>query len=168
VAKYVAALDKDSQNLIDHLSVELQGHRRNRGFPNSVFRAWRLSFEQIREHEPRAAEILSLMAMLDGDQILQDLVYEQEEREIDFMTALGTLAGYSLITSSGEHVWTMHALVQLSVQDWLSEAEQKTHFDEEALRILAEKFPPGEHENRETSETLLPHARALRGSVLKD
>jgi len=56
-------LRKDQQNLIDHLNIDLLDHRRERGYPNSVFRTWRLSFEQIRRQEPRAAEGLSLMAM---------------------------------------------------------------------------------------------------------
>jgi hypothetical protein len=43
VAKYLAALKGDEQSLIDHLSVELQGHRRAQGYPisghpNSIFR----------------------------------------------------------------------------------------------------------------------------------
>jgi hypothetical protein len=112
LSKYLAALEKDNQNLIDHLCIELQDHRRAWGYPNSVFRTWRLSFEQIRLLDVRAAELLSLMAMLDGQQIPQDLMQSSGERDVDFLTALGTLAGYSLIIPIREEVWTMHALVQ--------------------------------------------------------
>jgi tetratricopeptide (TPR) repeat protein len=161
VPKYLAALEKDEQNLIDYLSVELQDHRRPRGHPNSIFRTWRLSFEQIRLHDVRAAELLSLMAMLDGQQIPQDLAQRNDERDVDFLTALGTLAGYSLVMPSGEEVWTMHALVQLSVQDWLAAAQQRTNMVEEAVRLVAARFPNSEHENRARCEALLPHARAV-------
>ena len=161
VPKYLAALEKDEQNLIDYLSVELQDHRRPRGYPNSIFRTWRLSFEQIRLHDVRAAELLSLMAMLDGQQIPQDLAQRNDERDVDFLTALGTLAGYSLVMPSGEEVWTMHALVQLSVQDWLAAAQQRTNMVEEAVRLVAGRFPNSEHENRARCEALLPHARAV-------
>ena len=161
VQKYLAALEKDEQNLIDYLSVELQDHRRPRGHPNSIFRTWRLSFEQIRLHDVRAAELLSLMAMLDGQQIPQDLAQRNDERDVDFLAALGTLAGYSLVMPSGEEVWTMHALVQLSVQDWLAAAEQRTNMVEEAVRLVAGRFPNGEHKNRVKCEVLLPHARAV-------
>src|SRR2546423_14421717 len=43
VRKYLTALRKDQQNLTDHLSTELHDHRPERGYPNSVFRTWRLS-----------------------------------------------------------------------------------------------------------------------------
>jgi hypothetical protein len=59
--KYVEALEKDEENLKDYLSTELRDHRRELGIPNSVFQTWKLSFDQIRKQEPRAAAILSLM-----------------------------------------------------------------------------------------------------------
>ena len=161
VRKYLTALEKDQQNLIDHLSTELHDHRRERGYPNSVFRTWRLSFEQIRRQEPRAAEELSLMAMLDGKQIPQDLIQKQDEREVEFHMALGTLEGYSLIIRVGQDAWAMHPLVQLSVQDWLAEAQENGRVAEQAVQLLAESFPNGEHKNKKVCELLLPHARAV-------
>ena len=161
VGEYLTALRKDQQNLIDHLNIDLLDHRRERGYPNSVFRTWRLSFEQIRKHEPRAAEGLSLMAMLDGQQIPLELIQKRDEREIEFHMALGTLEGYSLIIRINRDAWTMHPLVQLSVQDWLAEAQEMERIGEQALQLLAESFPNGEYENRKACESLLPHARAV-------
>jgi hypothetical protein len=40
---------------------------------------------------------MSLMAMLDGQQIQHDLIQKQDEREVEFRTALGTLEDYSWI-----------------------------------------------------------------------
>ena len=161
VRKYLTALKKDQQNLIDHLSAELYDHRRERGYPNSVFRTWRLSFEQIRRQERRAAEGLSLMAMLDGQQIPQDLIQKQDEREVEFHMALGTLEGYSLIIRVEQDAWAMHPLVQLSVRDWLAEAEEDGRVAEQAVQLLAERFPNGEYKNKKACESLLPHARAV-------
>jgi tetratricopeptide (TPR) repeat protein len=161
VRKYLTALKKDQQNLIDHLSAELHDHRRERGYPNSVFRTWRLSFEQIRRQEHRATEGLSLMAMLDGQQIPQDLIQKQDEREVEFYMALGTLEGYSLIIRVEQDAWAMHPLVQLSVRDWLAEVAEDGHVAEQAVQLLAERFPNGEYENKKACESLLPHARAV-------
>ena len=36
--KYLAVLEKDDENLKDYLSAGLQDARRNRGFPNAIFR----------------------------------------------------------------------------------------------------------------------------------
>ena len=60
---YLAALEKDKQNLTEYLSQELQDPRRPRGFPNSVFRTWKLSFDHILAQEPKVAKLLSLIAM---------------------------------------------------------------------------------------------------------
>ena len=69
VRQYLAELEEDEQHLVNCLSVELQDPRRARGYPNSVFRTWRLSFEQIQKQEPRAAEMVSLMTMLGAQHI---------------------------------------------------------------------------------------------------
>src|SRR2546423_15613777 len=74
---------------------------------------------------------------------------------------LGTLEGYSLIIGVGHDAWAMHPLVQLSVRDWLAEAQHEGVMAEQALQLLTERFPNGEYENKETCESLLPHARAV-------
>jgi len=159
--KYLEALERDGQ-LKDYLSTDLQDHRRERGIHNSIFRTWKLSFDQIREQEPRAAEMLSLMAMFDRQQIPEKLIRRPEERDIDFFTAVGTLDGLSLITKRlGEEIFAIHRLVQLSIHAWLEQHNQKAGYEEEALALLADRFPNGEYENREICEFLLPHAQAV-------
>jgi hypothetical protein len=121
-----------------------------------------LSFDQIREQDPQAAAMLSLMAMLDRQQIPESLIRKPEERDVDFSTAIGTLNGLSLITTGfGEETFALHRLVQLSVHVWLEQHNHKAHYEEEALSLLADRFPSGEHENRETCESLFPHAQAV-------
>lgn len=116
VQEYARELDLDRQNFMQYLSKDLQDPRREPGFPNSVFRTWKLSFDQIRTDSPRAAEILSLMAMLDGQKIPVDLVRKDDERRVDFQTVIGTLDGYSMINKEvGGKTCTIHPLVQLSV-----------------------------------------------------
>ncbi|KAI9758975.1 MAG: hypothetical protein M1840_003619 [Geoglossum simile] len=160
--KYVKALEKDEENLKDHLSTELRDYRRELGIPNSVFRTWRLSFDKIREQEPRAAAILSLMAMLDRQQIPEELLQGRDERDVDFSTAIGSLEDLSLITKEVQQdKFTMHRLVQLSVHVWLEQQKEILSQAEKALALLADRFPKGKHENRETCESFLPHAQAV-------
>ena len=61
----------------------------------------------------------------------------------------------------------MHPLVQLSVQDWLASVDEKTQFAEEALQLLAAKFPNSEHEDRARCELMLLHARAVLQHVVE-
>jgi nucleoside phosphorylase/Tfp pilus assembly protein PilF len=160
--EYLKDFERNEQNLKDYLRTELQDHRRERGFPNSVFRTWKLSFDLIREQEPRAAAMLSLMAMLDRQKIPETLLRRKGERDINFVTAIGTLNGLSLITKeAGKGIFTMHRLVQLSVHVWLELHNEKQSYAVEALALLADRFPKGEHENRETCELFLPHAQAV-------
>ena len=160
--KYLEALEKDKQNLADFLSQELQDHRRQRGFPNSIFRTWKLSFDQILAQEPLTAKLLSLIAMLDPQRIPEKLLRRLIERDIDFWIAIGTLNGFALISQEiGGDTYTIHPLVQASVHYWLEQKGQKAEYAGQALQLLAEEFPNGDHEHRETCESMLAHAQAV-------
>ena len=162
VQEYVRELDLDKQNFMQYLSKDLQDPRREPGCPNSVFRTWKLSFDQIRTDSPRAAEVLSLMAMLDGQTIPVDLVRKDDERRVDFQTVIGTLDGYSMVNKEiGGKTCTIHPLVQLSVQYILEESGQTVFYTGQAVQLIAERFPVGEHENKAVCESLLPHAQAV-------
>jgi len=160
--KYLAALEKDEQNLVDHLSEDLRDHRREPGFPNSVFRTWKLSFVQIQAQEPSTAKIFSLMAMLDRQQIPESLICNVVERDIDFTTAIGTLVGFSLVSKGiNQETFAMHRLVQLSVRQWLEHEGRKGHYARQALQLLANRFPHSDYENWQMCESLLPHAQQV-------
>ncbi len=162
VQGYLAALEKDKQNLTDHLSQELQDPRRLRGFPNSVFRTWKLSFDQILTQEPQTAKLLSLIAMLDPQRIPEKLLRRPAERDVDFRMAIGTLDGFALISQEIEgETYAIHPLVQASVHYWLEQRSEKADYAGQALQLLAEEFPNGEHEHKETCESMLAHAQAV-------
>ncbi len=162
VQGYLAALEKDKQNLTDHLSQELQDPRRPRGFPNSVFRTWKLSFDQILTQEPQTAKLLSLIAMLDPQRIPEKLLRRPAERDVDFRMAIGTLDGFALISQEiGGETYAIHPLVQASVHYWLEQRSEKADYAGQALQLLAEEFPNGEHEHKETCESMLAHAQAV-------
>ena len=162
VQGYLTALEKNQQNLTDHLSQELQDPRRPRGFPNSVFRTWKLSFDQILTQEPETAKLLSLIAMLDPRRIPEKLLQQSTEREVDFRMAIGTLDGFALINSEirGE-TYSIHPLVQASVHFWLEQRGEEVDYADQALQLLAEEFPTGEHEHKDICESLLVHAEAV-------
>ena len=162
VQSYLAALEKDKQNLTDHLSQELQDSRRPRGFPNSVFQTWKLSFDWILAQEPQTAKLLSLMAMFDPQQIPEKLLRRLAERDVDFRMAIGTLDGFVLISQEIEgETYAIHSLVQASMHYWLEQRSEKADYAKQALQLLAEKFPNSEHQHKETYESILAHAQAV-------
>ena len=63
--EYLELLVTGDADLKDLLSVDLEDPRRDPDTENSVMRTWKLSFDQISKGKPRAAQILSLMAVLD-------------------------------------------------------------------------------------------------------
>jgi len=160
---YLAAINKNDSNLKNYLSEELEDDRRERGNPNSVFRTWKLSFDQIRKQKPRAAEMLSLMAVLDRQSVPEMLLRRDDEQDIEFVTALGTLKAFSLITKGKKGaVFGMHRLVQLSTQKWLELQHVLLEWQERALDVVYKYCPSGvEYETWIAWEAFNPHVQVV-------
>lgn len=100
--------------------------------------------------------------MLDPQRIPEKLLRRPAEREVDFRMAIGTLDGFALISQRiGGETYAIHPLVQASVHYWLEQRNEKADCAGQALQLLAEEFPNGEHEHKETCESMLAHAQAV-------
>lgn len=116
-ADYIDILEKGDLDLIDLLSEDLHDSRRNLDMSNSVIQTWKISFDQIQKCKPRAAELLSFMAVLDRQGIPQFLLIKKDERITEFLTAIKTLEAFSLIkVENRQKVFVMHRLVQLATR----------------------------------------------------
>ena len=111
-------------------------------------------------------EVLSLMAMLDFHSVPKWLLRKAEESFVSFATSIGTLQAFSLISvaKSGE-AFAMHPLVQLAIRTQLEHDGDLALYQEEALVLLANRFPEAEFENWEACETLFPHAQAVSSFI---
>ena len=162
VEEYLEAFYAEDSEIQDLLSEDLPDLRRDFESQNSVTRTWKVSFDQIRKQKPRAAEILSLMAILDRQGILKTLLRRDGERGTEFTTALGTLQAFSLITAEkGGTSFEIHRLVQISTQKWLKLQGETAKWREEALKVLTAAFPSGDYGTWVTCEVLSPHAQAV-------
>jgi tetratricopeptide (TPR) repeat protein len=162
LGKYLRALKESDINLTRYLSEDLLDPRREKDIQSSVFLTWKLSFDQLRKEELHAANMLSLMAMLDRQGIPEILLCREETLDIDDTKAIGTLQAYSLIKSEiSEGIYSMHRLVQLSTQEWLQWRDDLVRFQADAIDILSTRLPIGTHENKARCEALLPHALAV-------
>jgi hypothetical protein len=159
VEEYLNAICAEDSEIQDLLSEELPDLRRNQGSQkNSVIRTWKVSFDQIRKQKPRAADMLSLMAVLDRQGIPKTLLCRDGERGTEFITALGTLQAFSLVvTEKGRASFEIHRLVQVSTQRWLELQGETTKWQEEALKVLTAAFPSGDYGTWVTCEALIPH-----------
>ncbi|RDL35854.1 uncharacterized protein BP5553_06466 [Venustampulla echinocandica] len=164
VVEYLEAFYSSNSELQELLSQDLGDPRRDLDTQNSITRTWKLSFDQISRQKPRAAELLSLMSVLDRQGIPKTLLQNDNEQGIEFTTALGTLQAFSLIgIEKGGTKYEMHRLVQLSTQNWLELQGTKAKWQAKALGLLAGRFPSGEYETWNECEVLLPHAEAVVG-----
>lgn len=164
VSEYLELLVTGDADLKDLLSEHLEDPRRDLDTENSVMRTWKLSFDQISKGKPRAAQILSLMAVLDHHGAPRILLRKDGETEIAFRTALGALQAFSLITAGKgkDAAYRMHRLVALSTQKWLELTGTLRHWQTEALKVLSEKFPGQQtYENWAVLEALTPHAQLV-------
>ena len=158
--EYLEAFGSDAA---EFLSEDLGDHRRHPDSENSILTTWNLSFEQIGYKQPRAAEILSLISVLDKNAIPKFLLIREDERSIDFTLALGTLQAFSLIMPEKDGKFAFHRLVQLSMRRWLENEGTARQWQEKALLALAKHFQPGDFENWKACEILSPHAQIAVG-----
>jgi len=162
VKTYIQELKASDSDLQDYLDENLPDPRRYPGSENSVTRTWKLSFDQIAKHLPRAANLLSLMVQLDRQAIPKALLKHGNDRSIEFNKAVGTLQAYSLIrTEKDGSSFEVHRLIQLSTQRWLSLQQKQTEWQEKALELMVEKFPSGHYGTWQECENLFLHAKSV-------
>lgn len=162
VKQYLSIFHDGDEEMLELLSENISDDRRIDQESHSVFRTWKLSYDQITKQNPRAAEILSLMSMLDRQEIPSSVIKKDGESTRVFLSAIAVLQNFSLVSKSanGEN-YGMHRLVQFSTRAWLKVQGAAFNWKSEALFILASKFPSGEFETWRACESLLPHVRLI-------
>ncbi|KAI4255045.1 MAG: hypothetical protein L6R42_006933, partial [Xanthoria sp. 1 TBL-2021] len=122
----------------EFLHEELDDARRDEDSINSVYRTLKLSYDQIKEQKPRAAELLCLLAMLDRQSIPKSLLRQIAE----VTTSLGTLQSLNLVTSrAGLQSFQMHRLVQSFVRISVQRDNAAPKWQEKALACVSRDYP---------------------------
>ena len=150
--------------------------RRDASVSHAIITTWQISFDQIRQTTPEAAELLSLMAMFDRQSIPESIVSDGR-RTLQFEDAGSLLTRFSLIKllyatqkdyQVKDPLFEMHDLVQLATRKWIEIQGQMDRWQKASLRIMADAFPSGRHETWEACGTLLPHAQKVLHYVLEE
>ena len=135
--------------------------RRDSTMKHSVILTWHISFNQIRRENVSAAKLLSLMSVLERQDIPQFLV-RGELNDLSFDNAIALLLDFSLISQVEDRkAFGMHRLVQIATRTWLEKHNEKGLWEGTAVTMLAHVFPFWNSETRETCASLLPHANVL-------
>ena len=160
--KYLEMFNKSDSDVQDLLNEDVGDRRRDAHARNSIIKTWKMSFDLINTQELRAAEMLSLMAVLDRQEIPEILLRQKTDRNIDLTKALGTLRAFSLVSVGIDDTkYEIHRLVQLATRKWLENQGRIGVWQEKALLVVANMFPSAEFETWKTCVSLLPHAQKV-------
>ncbi|KAH0551380.1 hypothetical protein GP486_007405, partial [Trichoglossum hirsutum] len=170
LSDYLLLLVEQEEDVIDLLSEEFEDDWRYRNVKNPVATTWLISFEQIRQVSPLAAEYLSFIACIEPRDVPQSLLppAQSRKKEVD---AIGTLAAYSFLSrrSAGLSL-DLHRLVHLATRNWLRREGSLSRWTSKAVTRLEEAFPDDDYyRSRSLWRAYLPHARyVLSSSLIKD
>lgn len=148
----------------EFLHEELDDNRRDEESVNSVFRTWKLSYDQIKQQKPPAAELISLLVMLDRQSVPRFLLKMPE-----VTTSLGVLQSFNLVTSrAGSQSFQIHRLVQRFVQLSLKRNGTTQKWQEMALACVSKDYPTeiGVAE-WPICDALAPHVHVITGYNFK-
>ena len=165
LTEYMEMLHASDSEMQQLLNQDLGDLRRDSQGHNSIVMTWKMSFDLINKQEPRATEMLSLMAFLDRHGIPEILLRNRSDQNVDFKKALGTLQAFSLIKRKAvdRAEYEMHRLVQLICQKWLEMQDTTAKWQESAFLVVVDVFPNGDYKTWTECESLLPHALKVLG-----
>ena len=168
VTKYLDLFHESEANQSNLLDRDEGDLRRDPQVPNAVITTWQVSFNQILRDSPSAADLLSLMSILNRQGIPESVLRGNGDR-LAFEDDLAVLCGFSLIAEElrGGY-FEMHRLVQLATWKWLKAHGQMAMWNQEALMMISKAFPVGSYENWVTCAMLLPHVEAVLSCSLLD
>ena len=164
IGEYLQTYRGSDSSKIKLLSQNSEDYERDLDSKNPVAATWAISFEQIRRNDHQAAELLSLMSVLDRQAIPKSLLSSDKE-QVELQKSLGKLKVFSLITpEQSRQAFSLHRLVYLTMQNWLSMNKELGYWTGRALLLVSALFPEGTYENREIWMTYLPHAHTVLNS----
>ena len=126
----------------------------------AIVSTWKIGFDWIDAHYKGAAELLSLMAFFEPQQVpLVLLEHFQPSDRQPISQLIRILVGFSFISAdSSSTMFNMHRLVQVAMRKRLSDLRLEKTWAFEALKQLSYQFPNGNYKSWQSSAVLLPHA----------
>lgn len=164
VLQYQTIFQENRSQQLHPLEVDKGDIHRDSEVSNAVVTTWQISFKQINAENPLAADILSLMAVLDRQGIPKTLL-KLEDDSVKLNEALTRLRGFCLIKAErGGDIFEMHRLVQFALRAWLRGRSEMRKWTLKGLEILCQDFPRDAYFRADSwsqCSLLLPHTRAI-------
>jgi tetratricopeptide (TPR) repeat protein len=147
------------------------------GHPDPVATTWVLSYQNIEQANPAAAELLRFCAFLAPDAIPEELITQSASELGDLLgpvaenplllnKSIGEILKYSLINREiRSKTLDIHRLVQAVIQDSLDE-ETKVQGRERVVRAMNHVFPEVEFKNWPQCDRLLPQSQHCASFIM--
>jgi tetratricopeptide (TPR) repeat protein/transcriptional regulator with XRE-family HTH domain len=179
-----AYLEETGCNLGDYLTL-YERHRQfflsrpgaeSGDYPGTAASTWALSFGQVQQANPAAADLLRLCAFLQPDAIAEEIITEgaallgpilgpAAADLLQLNEALRVLRRYSLVRRDPEaRALSLHRLVQAVLKDGLDAATMR-QWAERAVLALHAAFPEIDHTVWDRCERLLPQAQVAAALI---
>ena len=170
---YLRMYRESDMSKIRLLSEDFEDDIRDSDAKNPIATTWIISFDYIRIHVPQAAELLSLMSVMDAQNI-PDFLMPQGEDAISFNKAIGTLEAFGFISTKKQlpgpiqqhRLFDLHRLVRLTIRNWLKMNNTLDQRTAQVLKLLASFCLRAENEAFDISSLVTPHAIELLESDL--
>lgn len=145
-------------------------------YPHTVATTWALSFAQIEQASPSAAELLRLCAFLhpdalpellitEGSRYLPDTLAHIVSDRASFNEAIQVLRSFSLIKRDPEaQLMHLHRLVQIVLKESLDE-DTRRQWAERAIRMVNTALPDASFDVWSRYELCLPHVQVCAESI---
>ena len=154
---------------VNHLAMLQQRSIATVDYPYTAATTWTLSFEQVEQANPAAADLLRLCAFLHPDTIPEAIVTEGATDLGPVLSPIATdplllneaiqlLRRYSLVKRDPEaRLLSLHRLVQVVLKESLGQVEQR-QWAERTVRAVSRSIPERNSASWEHCELYLPHA----------
>ena len=161
IKEYLRLLRNRDQNTVALLSREFYDNTRYKNIKNAVAATWLVSFDQIRESDPAAADILCFISFIENKAISKSILPPAQSNE-EMTHAIGTLCAYAFIAKHSEgEKYDMHRLVHLATRVWMDKYGIILQWRKRAVAHLEMIFPGDDWSNREIWREYSPHAIEL-------
>lgn len=170
ISEYLRLCKSTDQDMIELLKVGLRGGTYNDETRQAVATTWIISFSQIRETCPLAADFLLSIGWIEPKAIPRCILpHDRETSEQAKTDAIGTLCGYGFLgwREDGETL-DMQSLVHLAVRSWAQGADPEgtANKRDKVVNHIASIFPSNDWDHRDKWRQYMPHAlRLIRASA---
>ncbi|KAI2630005.1 hypothetical protein GGS21DRAFT_492114 [Xylaria nigripes] len=163
VSEYLKYCESSNADLVYLLSHEFKDRHRysdDTKTRNAIAATWLISFEQISQRNPQAADYLKFLSVLVEKDIPESLL--PGARAITKTEAINTLMAYGFIAKRDtQDSFDMHRLVHLAMRIWLQQKEEWSQWTTIVVQRLAQEYPHADYKTKNIRARYLPHAQAV-------